>query len=226
MAVPIRVVILVGAAVALHTPPTRSRASPRRTTALSYADTDAVNSSDRIDAQQRAVDALQQRAVDALQQRAVDSLRQKGDTAAVKALQADVEADVEDIVVLIDGVDVDVTEYAREHPGGAARVLSGVFCNVDVDTVDQDHDVLDVGLDVGLERFYRSRVTLLAQRIDGSLLQRVDSALLQRVDGALLRIDAIRRIHGIGVCVAKRCGSPRRGSRTRRRRVERDRRPH
>ena len=112
MAVPIRAVILLGAAVALHTPPTRSRASLRRITALSYADTDAVNSSDRIDAQQRAVDALQQRAV--------DSLRQKGDTAAVKALQADVEADVEDIVVLIDGVDVDVTEYAREHPGGAA----------------------------------------------------------------------------------------------------------
>ena len=116
MAVPIRVVVLLGAAVALHTPPTRSRASLRRITALSYADTDAVNSSDRIDAQQRAVDALQQRAFDASQQRAVDALRAKGDTAAVKALQADIE----DIVVMIDGVDVDVTSYAREHPGGAA----------------------------------------------------------------------------------------------------------
>ena len=57
---------------------------------------------------------------------------------------------------------------------GAARVLFCILCHVDVDAVDQDHDVLDVGLDVGLERFYRSRVPLLAQRIDGSLLQRVD----------------------------------------------------
>ena len=64
-----------------------------------------------IDARTRAVGAT-----DALRARAVDALRKKGDAAAVDALRADVE----DIVVLIDGVDVDVTEYAREHPGGAA----------------------------------------------------------------------------------------------------------
>ena len=64
-----------------------------------------------IDARARAVGAT-----DALRARAVDALRKKGDAAAVDALQNDVA----DIVVIIDGVDVDVSSYAREHPGGAA----------------------------------------------------------------------------------------------------------
>ena len=103
MALCARVALLWAAAEGFHTPQTRLRGSSGCNTALSYADSDAAvdSSSDRIDA---------------LQQRAVDALRAKGDTAAVKALQADIE----DIVVMIDGVNVDVTSYAREHPGGAA----------------------------------------------------------------------------------------------------------
>ena len=96
---------------------------------------------------------------------------------------------------------------------GAARMFPRVTRHVDVDAVDLDDNVLDVGL----ERFHSGGVALLSQRLDG--------ALLHCVDGALLRIDAIRRIHSIGVCVAKRCDSAQRGSRTRRRRMERDRRP-
>ena len=114
MALLTRFTLLYAAAEGFHTPQTRLRASSGCNTAVSYADTDVDSSSDRMDAlQERAVESLRQ---DALQERAVDALRQKGDTAAVKALQADIE----DIVVIIDGVDVDVTEYAREHPGGAA----------------------------------------------------------------------------------------------------------
>ena len=103
MALWARVALLWAAAEGFQTPQTRLRASSGCNTALSYADSDAAvdSSSDRIDA---------------LQERAVDALRAKGDTAAVKALQADIE----DIVVMIDGVNVDVTSYAREHPGGAA----------------------------------------------------------------------------------------------------------
>jgi cytochrome b involved in lipid metabolism len=104
MALCARVALLWAAAEGFHTPQTRLRGSSGCNTALSYADSDAAvdSSSDRIDA---------------LQQRAVESLRKKGDAAAVQALQADIE---DSIVVIIDEVDVDVTSYAREHPGGAA----------------------------------------------------------------------------------------------------------
>ena len=88
----------IGAACAYYAPPPRRRVALRNT-ALNYADTDV------------AVDSFADRA------RALDSLRKKGDAAAVKALQ---DNDVADIVVIIDGVNVDVTSYAREHPGGAA----------------------------------------------------------------------------------------------------------
>ena len=92
MALCARVALLWAAAEGFHTPQTRLRASTGFNTALSYAESDAAvdSSSDRIDA---------------LQQRAVESLRKKGDAAAVKALQADIE----EIVVLIDGIDVDVS---------------------------------------------------------------------------------------------------------------------
>ena len=90
--------VSIGAACAYYTPPTRRRVALRNT-ALNYADTDV------------AVDSPADRA------RALDSLRKKDDAAAVKALQ---DNDVADIVVIIDGLDVDVTSYAREHPGGAA----------------------------------------------------------------------------------------------------------
>ena len=99
MALWARVALLWAAAEGFHTPQTRLRAASQRNTALKYADSDA------------AVDSSSDRA------RALDSLRKKGDAAAVQALQADIE---DSIVVIIDGVDVDVSSYAREHPGGAA----------------------------------------------------------------------------------------------------------
>ena len=89
--------LLLGAAYALHPPPTnglRKRNLYRTQTQYKTDSADGAGSFDR----------------------AVDALRAKGDAAAVKALQADVA----DIVVKIDGHDVDVTDYAREHPGGAA----------------------------------------------------------------------------------------------------------
>ena len=89
--------LLLGAAYALHPPPTnglRKRNLYRTQTQYKTDSADGAGSFDR----------------------AVDALRAKGDAAAVKALQADVA----DIVVKIDGQDVDVTEYAREHPGGVA----------------------------------------------------------------------------------------------------------
>ena len=78
MALWARVALLWAAAEGFRTPQTRLRTSSGCNTALSYADSDAAvdSSSDRIDA---------------LQERAVDALRQKGDAAAVKALQADIE---------------------------------------------------------------------------------------------------------------------------------------
>ena len=68
--------VSIGAACAYYTPPTRRRVALRNT-ALNYADSDA--------------------AVDSSSDRAVDALRAKGDTAAVKALQADIA----DIVVML-----------------------------------------------------------------------------------------------------------------------------
>ena len=99
MALWARVALLWAAAAGFQTPQTRLRAASQRNIALNYADSDA------------AVDSSADRA------RALDSLRKKGDAAAVKALQ---DNDVADIVVIIDGHDVDVSSYAREHPGGAA----------------------------------------------------------------------------------------------------------
>ena len=82
---------------------TRLRASSGCNTALSYADSDAAvdSSSDRID-------ALQERAV-------VDAASERRHGCRKSAAAANIE----DIVVMIDGVDVDVA-VAREHPGGAA----------------------------------------------------------------------------------------------------------
>ena len=89
--------LLLGAAYALHAPPTNELRRRGLYRTKNWYRTDSADGGGSFD-------------------RAIDALRAKGDAAAVKALQADVA----DIVVKIDGHDVDVTEYAREHPGGAA----------------------------------------------------------------------------------------------------------
>jgi cytochrome b involved in lipid metabolism len=99
--------VAAAAAVAFTTPPTTLTRFAQRNTAerrykTEYSDSDGSDVRDR--------------AIDAVRLRALESLQLKGDTAAVAALRADTT----DIVVKIDGVDVDVTQYAREHPGGAA----------------------------------------------------------------------------------------------------------
>ena len=89
--------LLLGAAYALHPPPTnglRKRNLYRTQTQYKTDSADGAGSFDR----------------------AVDALRAKGDAAAVKALRADIK----DIVVKIDGVDVDVTS----RDGGVLVVVS------------------------------------------------------------------------------------------------------
>ena len=111
---------LLGAAFALQTPALArfaQRNTAERRYKTEYSDSDGSD--------------VRERAIDAVRVRAIESLRRKGDTAAVDALRVDIRksdtaavdalrADKAEIVVKIDGVDVDVTSYAREHPGGAA----------------------------------------------------------------------------------------------------------
>ena len=70
---------------------------------------------------------------------------------------------------------------------GAPRVFSRVTRHIDIHAVDHHDNVLDVGL----QRFYGSRVAFRSQRVDGAFLQRIDAIR--------------RRIHSrIRVCVAER----------------------
>ena len=123
LGLPLAVWVLLSAAYGLHVPsglrkvgfyrtPLRYRSDSADGDGSLAAPAIAIESETAgIDARARTVGAN-----DALRARAVAALRKKGDAAAVDALRADVA----NIVVQIDGVDVDVTEYAREHPGGAA----------------------------------------------------------------------------------------------------------
>ena len=117
LGLPLAVWVLLSAAHGLHVPSGLRKVGFYRTQIrykLDSADGDGSLAAPALTVESETVRVG---ANDALRARAVDALRKKGDTAAVDALRADV-ADM--IVVQIDGVDVDVTEYAREHPGGAA----------------------------------------------------------------------------------------------------------
>ena len=126
--------LLLSAAYALHTPPChglRKRGFYRTQTQYKTDSADGDGSlaapaisveseTAGIDARARAAGAN-----DALRARAVDALRAKGDAAAVDALRADIE----DIVVKIDGVDVDVTS---RDGGVLAMAASSSSCRLRV----------------------------------------------------------------------------------------------